>query len=59
VADPAREQADEHLSGARPGELDLLHGQGRPEFLQYRRSDVHHRKSTDRKKSSRFAFEIA
>ncbi len=41
MADAAGEQAHEHLAGPRPGELDVLHGQRRPELLQNRSSYAH------------------
>ena len=43
VADAAGEQAHEHLAGAGPGELDVLHGQGRPELLEDRSTNSHRR----------------
>jgi hypothetical protein len=41
VADPARDEADEYLAGARLGELDLLHDQRLAELLEYRGADLH------------------
>ena len=43
VADAAGEQAHEHLAGTGPGELDVLHGQGRPELLEDRSTNSHRR----------------
>ena len=43
VADAAGEQAHEHLAGTGPGELDVLHGQGRPELLEDRSTNSHGR----------------
>ena len=43
MADAAGEQAHEHLAGAGPGELDVLHGQRRPELLEDRSTNSHRR----------------
>ena len=43
MADAAGEQAHEHLAGPRPGELDVLHGQRRPELLEDRSTNSHAR----------------
>jgi hypothetical protein len=41
VADPAGREAYEDLARARLGEIELLYDEGLPEFLEYRRPDLH------------------
>ena len=41
MADAAGDEADQHLAGARLGQLDLLHGERLAELLEHRGPHLH------------------